>query len=173
MREATIKVYKYEELEESVKQKALEKLCDINVDYEWWEFIYDDAERIGLKIEEFELDRGAYCKGEWIEGAEESAEKILREHGEGCETYKDALRFRAELEQAEVLFKSRKDYDPEYEEFKESEEYEEVCEEFLRILLEDYRIILQKDYDWLTSEEAIVEMIEANEYEFTKDGKIM
>jgi hypothetical protein len=172
MREETIKVYKYDELDEDVKEKVLEKMWDINVEYNWWEFVYEDAGRIGLKLEEFELDRGAYCKGKWIEGAEEAAEKIRQEHGEHCETYRDATIFQAELGQAERIFKSVEDYDPEYEEFEESVEYEEICEDFLKALLEDYRIMLEKEYEWLTSEEAIVETIEANEYEFTADGSL-
>jgi len=172
MREARIKVYKYGELEESVKQKVLEKWQNINVDYGWWEFIYDDAERIGLSLGEFKLDRGAYCTGVWIEGAEEVAEKILQEHGKDSETYKDALAFQVRLEQAESIFENEDEYDPEYYEFEDSAEYAEICEEFLRTLLEDYRIILQKDYEYFTSEKAIVETIEANEYEFTEDGQI-
>ena len=44
--------------------------------------------------------------------------------------------------------------------------------EFRRSILEDYRIILQTEFEYLTSEEAIVEIIEANEYEFTADGHI-
>ena len=55
-------VYKFDELDESTKQAAIEKLWDINVDYEWWEFTYEDAANIGLKITEFDLDRHRSCK---------------------------------------------------------------------------------------------------------------
>jgi hypothetical protein len=44
--------------------------------------------------------------------------------------------------------------------------------EFLKSLLEDYRIILSKEYDYLTSRESIIETIEANEYEFDENGNI-
>ena len=44
--------------------------------------------------------------------------------------------------------------------------------EFLKSLLEDYSIMLQNEYEYLTSEEAIIETIEANEYEFTQAGKL-
>jgi hypothetical protein len=43
-------------------------------------------------------------------------------------------------------------------------------DEFLKTLCEDYRIILSREYDYLTSEAAIIETIEANEYEFKADG---
>ena len=175
MREETINVYRYDELSEEVKERVLERMSDVNVDYKWWEFVFEDAETIGLKLEAFDLGstyRGAYCDGTWIDDAEEAAEKILQEHGEECETYKDALDFQAELKQAMLIYERHEDYDPESMEFEDSAEYEDMCEEFLRTLLEDYRIILEKEYEYLTSEEAIVDTIEANEYEFTKDGEI-
>ena len=56
------KVYKFEELTDEQKEKAIEKLYDINVNYDQWDFTYDDAERIGLKLEGFDIDRGSYCK---------------------------------------------------------------------------------------------------------------
>ena len=49
---------------------------------------------------------------------------------------------------------------------------DEMSEEFLKSLLEDYRIILENEYEYLTSKEAILETIEANDYEFTADGTI-
>ena len=62
MRYEKIKVYEFNELSEEAKEKAIEKLWNINVDYEWWDCVYDDAENIGLKIKEFDLDRGSYVK---------------------------------------------------------------------------------------------------------------
>ena len=172
MREETIKIYKFDELTEEVKEKVLEKYWDINLDYEWWQYAFEDARRIGLNIEEFDLNRGAYVKGKWLVDAEEAAEKILQEHGEDCETYQDTLNFQGELKQAHIVFENSEDYDPEYEEFEESDEYEEICEEFLRTICEDYRIILEKEYEWLTREEAVKETIEVNEWEFTEDGTL-
>jgi hypothetical protein len=45
---------------------------------------------------------------------------------------------------------------------------EETRHNFCR---EIYRA-LETEYDYLTSEEAIIETIEANEYEFTEDGEL-
>ncbi len=41
---------------------------------------------------------------------------------------------------------------------------------FLNSLIEDYSIILQKESEYLMSNEAIIETIEANEYEFKANG---
>ena len=51
-------------------------------------------------------------------------------------------------------------------------EIEESEQEFLSDLLEDYSIILQRESEYLQSRESIIETIEANEYDFTEDGKI-
>lgn len=43
---------------------------------------------------------------------------------------------------------------------------------FARALSEEYLSILRQEYDYQTSEEAIKGTIEANDYDFTEDGKI-
>ena len=60
-----------------------------------------------------------------------------------------------------------------YAEYGDPEDLEDLNKEFLRSLCEDYRIILQKEYEYLTSEEAIIETIEVNEYEFTEEGELI
>ena len=45
-------------------------------------------------------------------------------------------------------------------------------EEFRKDLCEDYRIILSKEYDYLTSERSVMETIKANEYSFTVEGDL-
>jgi len=59
----------------------------------------------------------------------------------------------------------------------ESVEYEEETEKFhewfVKELLNAYWKILYDDYEYLTSEEAIKETIEANEYDFDEDGNLV
>jgi len=43
---------------------------------------------------------------------------------------------------------------------------------FLYNLIKDYKDLLQQEYEYQTSKKAVIETIEANEYEFTKDGKL-
>lgn len=170
MRYEKIKVYEFNELSEEAKEKAIEKLWNINVDYEWWDCVYDDAENIGLKIKEFDLDRGSYVKGEFTISAQEVASNIIRDHGESCETYQTAVNF---INEYEPVFS---DYMNEQSENFESGELEDKMldmeSEFLKSLCEDYRVILQNEYDYRTSTEAIIETINANGYEFTEDGKL-
>jgi hypothetical protein len=44
--------------------------------------------------------------------------------------------------------------------------------EFQRALGKEYLSILRREYEYQTSEEAIIETIEANDYDFTEDGRI-
>lgn len=168
----TIKIYEFKELSGEAKETAVQGFADINVDHEWWDGVFDDAATLGLKITEFSIDRGAYCRGTWTTDAEAVAALVLKNHGESCETHKDATAFLASLEKAEKAWTSQPGYDAEYDEdFEDTDEYEELCQEFKKMICEDYRIILGKEYEYLTGEAAIIESIEANEYEFTADGE--
>jgi hypothetical protein len=177
MRIKEINVYKFDELSNSAKAKAIENLYDINVDYEWWDSVYYDAAQIGLKINSFDIDRAAYVKGEFTETATEVAELITRNHGQPCETYKTAKLFLNEVKPLIELRDNFADNDEtteeEYQNFdNNTERIEELEEDFLKSICEDYRIILTKEYAYLTSEEAIIETIEANDYEFDENGNL-
>jgi hypothetical protein len=164
MKTIEIKLYQFSELSEEAKEKAVENLSDINVDYEWWLSTYEDAETVKLKLTEFDLERNRHCKGEFMESPAETAELILTNHGKDCETYKTAKTFLAELNELTGKYPNIEDC-PE-------DSIEDLEDYFLKSLLEDYRIILSNEYDYLTSKAAIIETIEANEYDFTEDGKI-
>jgi len=159
------KVYKFAELSDDAKDKALEKLWDINVDFEWWDSVYADAETIGLKIDGFDIDRGSYCKGNFIYDAETVAKNIIENHGEKCETYIDAKKYLEELSTAEGIHNIAGMPDEDFN-------HDDLGSEFLKTLLEDYRIILKNEYEYLTSKAAIIETIEANDYDFNDDGTI-
>lgn len=163
-----IKVYQFDELNDKAKQKAIANLSDINVDSDWWESTYEDAKNVGIEISEFDLDRGDFCKGKFIENALFTANKIKEEHGEDCTTYKTALNF---LEARTNLFLKDGEERTGEDEIIE-EEVNDLEEEFLYDILRNYLKILKDEYEYLTSEKAIIEGIEANEYDFTEDGKI-
>lgn len=166
-------VYNFEELSEAAQQKAISDNQDINFFDDWWGSVYDDAENIGLKITSFDLDRNRHAEGKFIDDAYTVASKIVAEHGEQCETYKIAKTFADFWEGAVKLHsdgiktdivKDGKENDFDYY-------VEEVEDNFLKNILEEYAVMLQTEYDYLSSEEAIKETIIANEYDFTEDGK--
>jgi hypothetical protein len=168
MRTIETKVYTFDELSDDAKEKARLWWQENCLMYDWWEFVYMDAETIGLRIKEFDIDRNRHAKGDFILSANKVAEKIFEEHGKDCETYKTALNFIDDCKLIELQAELEgKDGD---EDYWFSNEIDEAEEEFLKSLLEDYSIMLQNEYEYLTSDESADERIIANEYEFTEDG---
>lgn len=157
-------LYSFDELSDEAKEQAVLNLVDINVDYEWWDGVYADAEDIGLKITAFDLDRHRGAEGHFFWSAKEVAEAIIENHGPDCETYKTAKAFLDD-------FPEEPDEDAEnYGEWEDT--IDDMTDEFLKSLLEDYSIMLQHESEYLTSDEAIIETIQSNEYEFTSDGTL-
>ena len=162
-------VYKFDELPEEGKRKALELLYDINVDYDWWDSLYDDAKTIGCEIKGFDIDRGSYCKL-ICSDAHATALLIVENHGPDCDTRKLADEYLKDREK--IFSEADKDEDGEIPEYPTKDFLDELDVEFIRALGEEYLSLLRQEYEYQTSEEAIKEMIEANDYEFTEDGKM-
>lgn len=147
-----IKLYSFDELSKDAKEKAIERLSDINVDHDWWETIYEDAKDVGLKIHEF--DQYYHVDMEFIGSPAATRNLILENHGKKCNTYKVAEKYKDD-------FSEDSDSDPEDRE-----------NEFLRELKSCYKTMLMEEYDYMTSEEAIKETIDANDYLFFDDGTL-
>lgn len=170
----TVEAYTFEELSEKAKEKALRKLSNINLDYQWWNDQYEDAANIGLKLTAFDLDRNKHAEGFFLfNSATKVADKIMSEHGNQCETYKTAFNFLNERDALVRKFSDGANFDIVTEEnaYEFDQECDELEEQFLEDLLSDYSDILQKQYEHLYSDEAIIETIEANAYEFTEEGE--
>lgn len=170
MRTVTKTVYSFNELSQEAQQKAILNLSNINLYYGWWEYVYYEANEIGLKITSFDLDRNKHANGEFLLSASEVAANIIKLRQETEETYQTAKSF---LEDFNPVFASYMDENSEDYESREIEEkLQELENDFLSSLLEDYANILQNEYEYLYSDEAIKETIEANKYEFNEDGTI-
>ena len=171
MKTKTINLYQFSELTEEAKRHAIEKLSDINVDSSWWDSTYEDAANIYLKITGFDIDRASYCNGDFTDSPIATAEAITYNHGEECETYKTAQTF---INNWQPLFNNYMDEEhKDYESGESEQEMIELEDEFLKSLCEDYRIILTNNYEYLTSEEAIIETINANDYDFDEEGNLI
>ena len=168
MKTIKTEVYQFAELSETAKEKAIINCININLQDGWWESTYEDAKNIGLCLSSFDIDRNRNAQGEFLLAANEVAANIFKGHGENCTTWVTANNF---MNEWQPIFDS---YMDENSENYESSEYENILQElendFLNSLLEDYSILLQKEYEYLYSDEAIIETIEANEYYFLEDG---
>lgn len=175
------KVYKFDELSDEAKEKAVMKLFDINVDYNWWDCTYDELEnRFGdcielqpqypfvdsVRIKAFNLDRHL--------GAEivmEIDQVKLFNH-----FFKDHRHKKVMI----ALLKNDYIYEDSYDHFTVSGNAPRIekllddldLKEIERELSEVIASRLQDECDYLMSEDAIIETIKCNDYDFTEDGTI-
>jgi hypothetical protein len=161
MRTITTTLYKFDELTEDAKRKAIQRLNDINTMFEWWEYIYEYAEEVGIEIIGFNIDNGDISI-KFEESIEKTMQLILSEHGEICDTNKLAKQYLSERKQLEQQYKG----------IDLEDKLSFVDPDFTQQLEKCYLKLLQEDYDYRTSDEAIIEGIQANEYEFTEDGNL-
>ena len=92
MKQILVNLYKFSELSETAQKKAIEKQYDISIDYEWWDFIYDDARRIGLKINAFDIYRKS-IDITYEDNPDDVANAIFKEFGEGVDIYRYAKEY--------------------------------------------------------------------------------
>lgn len=175
MRTIRIKAYKFDELSDSAKETVLNHFQGALTENYWWEFTYEDAKNIGLKITSFDLDRNRHAKGHFILDAGEVADKIIVDHGKDCQTYKTAKQFVDDWNTLVEKYSDGIETDKvtEENEYDFDNDMDDLEAEFLESLLEDYSIMLQKECDYLDSEESLTDFITSNDYEFTKEGKLI
>jgi hypothetical protein len=150
MRTETINVYEFNELSDRAKARALDDARGYHVDDEWWTAVYDDAERIGVKLMYFDAGRRWQISLELLEDVGEIVRRIIDNHGPVCATYKLAQLY---------YLKKHKGHGFDLPEFEK-----EIGQEYL--------VMLRDEHEYLTSDEAITEALENGDYEFTEDGKV-
>lgn len=164
----TYNVYKFDELSDKAKQRVIDQHADfLSQEDWWWQDTYDEAEGLGFKITEFDINRGNYIKLELTTSWPEVAEKIVGDHGESCETFKIAKAFL--IARYKIVDEEPKD---EGGEFVSEFELDACDKEFARDIGEDYLQLLRKEYEYQTSDEQVIESIKANDYDFTEDGQL-
>jgi len=171
MRTETINIYTFDELSDKAKDRARDWWRQGALDYDWWDCVYANAERMGLKITSFDTGRSCEIEGNFIGTPEETAEKILAEDGEGwADLVAEARAYKKTL--AEFMATAEKDEYGELATYALDADKEDIDKEFLRALLEEYLSTLREEEEHQLSDEVADEMITVNEYEFTEDGGI-
>jgi ribonucleotide reductase alpha subunit len=167
MKTMTINIYSYKELSEKAKERARDKWRETALDYQWWEFTYEDAENIGIKITEFDTYRGT-IKGHFTESADFTANKILSDHGDKCSTWAEANHYRKTMD--EFMANAEKDEYGELATYKLDNEKEEIEDDFLHSMLGEYLKMLRDEYEYQMSDEVIEECIIMNDPEYLENG---
>ena len=189
---STRKLYQFAELDEETQQKAIEKLYDINVDHEWYDCTYEDVKEIG-KIIGIRVDKVYFSgfssqgDGACFEGSYEYAKgsgKAIRTYAPR-DTELHGIADRLTAIQRPYMYglyahvKQRGHYyhencteiDVDHDGYYDTLPYDDIVEE-LRDFMRWIYSRLEKEYEYLTSEESIKETIEANEYEFDENGDL-
>lgn len=159
-KQKTITVYQYKELSDKAKESARDWWFSCGMSTAW-EDTKEDAKGIGLELQG--MDRGN-MHGDFTVSAEDCANLIIKNHGPVCDTHKTAVAFLADS-------KALREMDSDIATQADEENLQEMVDDFLIGICEDYRVIYQKDEEYQQSEEYISEIMEINEYEFDENGR--
>jgi hypothetical protein len=193
MRIIETKAFMFEELNSEARMKAIESFQYINVEDDFWhDNVIDDAKQIGLLMG-IDIDK-VYFSGFWSQGDgacftgtytyKKGSVKAVKEYAPRYEeVHSIAERLSAiqkdNFYKLEATIKHSGHYYHEYctniDVYKDGNYTTDENDKALSDCLRDYmRWIyrqLEKEYDYQTSDEAIIDTIESNEYEFTEEGK--
>lgn len=175
MRQIKINLYQFDELDKKAQEKALENFRSINVEWDWYEPVYEEFKEIaseyGIEVDDMNFS-GFYSQGDGASFTGEISDFKKFAEKTGLEKL---ARFSKVIEENLTMKIKRYNVDvygsyvshPAIEnpiEGKLREVKEELCEKLYRIL--------EEEYDYLTSNEVVKETIIANGYEFTEGGEL-
>ncbi|MCK5605077.1 antitoxin of toxin-antitoxin stability system [Candidatus Pacearchaeota archaeon] len=202
MRVDTVKteVFKFDELAEEAQETAIERYREGNLNYDWWDF--EDATQaaacMGIEIENIYFSGfSSQGDGACFEGSysyQKGGVKAIKDYAPQDEKLHQIAQDLQDIQKTcfyglYATVKQSGHYSHEYctdinvcerrtlrdgSEYDESasiadhENIEEVLRSFMRWIYKQ----LEAEYDYLQSDEAIKETIEANDYEFTAEGKL-
>lgn len=184
-------VFSFSELNDDAKENARNQYRENNLDYEWWDAVYDDAKTIGtlfgLEIENI------YFSGFWSQGDGACFEGSYRYQKGGLKAVKayapqdtglHGIVKRLQQVQARHFYnlqatcKRRGHYMHSgcmsVDVYDASDRYRDIAETDIADNLREFADWiyqhLENEYKYLQSDEVIDESIAANGYEFTEDG---
>lgn len=192
MRTEQIKVYTFDELSSEAQKTVLERFSDINVNFDWWEYILEEAasklQKLGLKGVDkdnigFNLGRGAHTSIPLTkahiqftsqEGVEyyASLQEGIKQFGAFYTEFPSMGWRTSEIRPwvEEVVLKDGTVLDEDIPQ----KHIDRVYEQYSKALevLKDTHKRLEEDYEYNISEEAIKDTLVANDFEFLEDGRI-
>lgn len=186
-----IQVFGFDELSAPVQSKVLDKFREATTDYEWWDFILDDAKTIASLMGldgDFHFSLGYsqsdYCSftghGYFRKKALQKVKEYAPLDTELHRICKEWVEFqRKGFYSLEVKFNpsnygcSRVDYVQNDKGDYLGNDKEKEALEIINDLCHWLYKMLRKEYEYLSSDEVVKEFIEANEYRFTEDGRLI
>ncbi len=147
MKTIEIKAYEFSELNKKAKDKILCEFIDINTNYDWWDIVYDEFDYLGLKVNTFDIYRQT-IDIEFKNDIKDFCNNVINDWNDAdmvniCDDY---------LANGNNSNKENGSY-------------------YKRLIADEVLTTLANEYYYQTSNEAIIDTIEANEYLFTENGK--
>jgi hypothetical protein len=185
MQTLTIRTYSFDELPEEAKEKAVQTLSDINVDYEWYDYIFE--EWTGILEAKGYKDIEINFSGFWSQGdgasftAKVDIAKWLKAH-KLANKYRKLFNIAEEVQFSIIRLTHHYYHSHTIDTYEEGlyylpEETGNQGDAVLELLQQEARELsdaiyseLEKGYDYLRSQEQIEETIRANDFQFTAKG---
>lgn len=194
MRTIELTAYSFDELSKEAKEKAIERFQNINVEHDWYDFVFDDAKTIaslmGIDIKRI------FFSGFWSQGDgacfegdysyKKDSVKAVKEYAPTDEKLHSIVERLSAIQKSNFYkLSARVEHSGYYYHSKcttvhvykdgnyTSDENETILTECLRDMMDWIYSQLEKEYEWNTCESSIIEAIESNGYEFTIDGKLI
>ena len=181
-------VYTFDELDDEAKEKSREWYRDGSLDYAWWDTVYDYAKEagaaLGITVDNIEFS-GFYSQGDgacftgsyaYRKGWQQALHAVIRD--EPLEDIGRSLQAAQRL----VFYKGtatvvktghrycdetsvRIDCDPDTATFTDA--VTDALRDFMRWIYQS----LEQEYEYLMSDDSVDDMLRANDYTFTADGR--
>lgn len=181
MRTIRTKVYKFDELTPDAQNKAVELLNDINTMHNWWNYTIENMVNMlaengfnnaEISFSGFSSQGDGACFDADIDLSKFSENKRIVSIAEsycGFHIAKNSFANHYSHERTRYVEYNELNGDRINEALKQLSETIEAKR--LSLSKQIYRD-LEKEYEYLSSREAIIETIKANDYDFFKDGKL-
>lgn len=181
-------LFSIDELGVDARAKAIESLYDCNIDYDWWDCVYEDWKTtlsdMGFNDAEIHFSGfGSQGDGACFTATVDLAKwlKVNKLAGKNRALYNQAEGVTVSIISSDSRYSHEMTMSIESDYYgnltdKTSGQYYALEEKILEDARVQARLIyrqLEKEYDYLTSEDAIIETIKANDWTFLEDGKMM
>jgi hypothetical protein len=167
----TINTYFFNELNETATKTALDDHRYFLGNYGWWEDTILDAKTVfGINIKSFDFERGQKIDIEFMDNLENIANKIIEEWGPDTALNKDAHCYLESRQKNHAEAPKDKNGDVLDSELLE-EQLDENDNAFKDYIGQTYLNMLEKEFEWLISDECIGDHLQGMEYEFLENGK--
>lgn len=148
MKQIVTTLYTFDELPQDAKQKALNQNYQINTEYpnEWYQYYIDELDDIGFEVIELEL-------------------------------WQNKLAIHPKIELKDIAFRIMKYFEPKgrlytIAKMKIENDNDEIFDDFIDRISDEYLRLINEEMEYLESEEAIIQTFRANDYHFDLNGKI-